>query len=257
MAPVDVAASRLHVMTDSRFRELERSWRETGSDDAEVRLLTERLRAGRVSPAQLELAAYLGHQPSRAALDLPEDDSRDPLRWVIGLVRFGNDACFRAGLAVAREIQRGWKRQPRADGAEASALLPELVDAVVDAAEPCLVAATSEAVAQLEARARDLMEAWRAAHEGLPEMIDIIRRGFNPTSQDEPTGLIRATRAVVELPRLLQATEDEPGIPGLAGGALSTSLNKLVAPLDYQISRESLFQAIRAELLRWTLRSSS
>lgn len=56
---------------DERLRRLERAWRERGDLEAGVALLRERERVGAITRGRLEVAAYLGHAPARAALGLP------------------------------------------------------------------------------------------------------------------------------------------------------------------------------------------
>lgn len=65
-------------MTDSRLRELERRWRETGSAEDEAAWLSERLRVGVLSREHLVLAAKLGHLAAlRVAADVEEEDEDD------------------------------------------------------------------------------------------------------------------------------------------------------------------------------------
>lgn len=58
-------------MTDHRLRDLERRWRESRSDADEAAWVTERLRAGLLSPGWLELAARLGYGAARLILGMP------------------------------------------------------------------------------------------------------------------------------------------------------------------------------------------
>jgi len=58
-------------VTDSKLRELERRWKETGSVEDEARYLLERVRVGDLERERLELAAYCGHEGARWALDVP------------------------------------------------------------------------------------------------------------------------------------------------------------------------------------------
>jgi len=52
-------------VSDERLRELERRFREVGTTEAEADWLRERLRAGELVPARLELAGLLGHEAAR------------------------------------------------------------------------------------------------------------------------------------------------------------------------------------------------
>lgn len=54
-------------MTDSPLRELERRFRATGSDEDEAAWLRARLQAGSLTPSNLELASYCGHQAALIA----------------------------------------------------------------------------------------------------------------------------------------------------------------------------------------------
>ncbi len=47
-------------MSDSKLRELERRWRETGSVEDEAAYLRERVRVGDLTEERLEVAAYWG-----------------------------------------------------------------------------------------------------------------------------------------------------------------------------------------------------
>lgn len=66
-------------MSDSKLRELERRWRESGSVEHEAAYLLERLRSGALERERLELAAYLGDPASRRALggEAPRRSSPD------------------------------------------------------------------------------------------------------------------------------------------------------------------------------------
>jgi hypothetical protein len=55
-------------MSDEKLRQLERRWRETGSEADEAAWLRERARTGNLEPERLGLAAYLGHEPARVAV---------------------------------------------------------------------------------------------------------------------------------------------------------------------------------------------
>lgn len=49
-------------MSDTRLRELERRWKETGAVEDEAAYLVERVRAGEVTRERLELSAYCGYE---------------------------------------------------------------------------------------------------------------------------------------------------------------------------------------------------
>lgn len=81
-------------MTDQRLRDLERR----GADP--VRLLAERVRAGRLTRELLEVAAYCGHEPALSLLreDGPlSDPHHESGDWVFGLERWGFSVIRRVG----------------------------------------------------------------------------------------------------------------------------------------------------------------
>lgn len=85
-------------VTDSKLRELERRWKESGSVEDEAAYLLERVRVGDLATEKLELAAYCGHEGARLALGEqapamgPPIDPRvraRPQAWMTGLSAFG------------------------------------------------------------------------------------------------------------------------------------------------------------------------
>lgn len=58
------------MAADNTVRELERAWKQTGTDDAYGAYLAALVRAGRFEQRKLEHAAFLGHAPARAAVRL-------------------------------------------------------------------------------------------------------------------------------------------------------------------------------------------
>lgn len=85
---------------------LERRWRETGDPADEVACLRERLKVGALNPAAVELAAYLGHPPTRALVDSPRVINRLDQVW--GLVEWGRPIALRAAIVLAREALPLW-----------------------------------------------------------------------------------------------------------------------------------------------------
>lgn len=87
---------------DARLRQLERRLR--GGQAAPAALLRERLRAGQLTPRQLELAAHLGHEAAREALGaeaLPAPpDGPFGQAWVEGLSAWGETLPLRAVQAA-------------------------------------------------------------------------------------------------------------------------------------------------------------
>ncbi len=94
-------------MTDARLRDLERRFVATGALADEAALLAERVRAGRLAPARLRLAAALGHPAAEgAALGVavaPAAVSRSS-GWFAGLARLLlGDTPSRRSTATRRE----------------------------------------------------------------------------------------------------------------------------------------------------------
>lgn len=95
-------------MTDDRLRALERTWKETGTVEAEAEFLRERLRAGKVSDDGVRLAAFLGSKAARQALGLPayvapnELDARE-------LSTYGREAVSRVCIAASWAVLPYWE----------------------------------------------------------------------------------------------------------------------------------------------------
>lgn len=91
-------------MSDVRIRELERRFNESGLAVDEAAWLSERVRLGMLDRARVELAAYLGHEPSQLALGRAPHAPEPHEYW--GLIDYlpthGVEAFTRATLAVAR-----------------------------------------------------------------------------------------------------------------------------------------------------------
>lgn len=80
-------------MSDESMRELERRWKQTGLPVDEEDWLRERVRAGELSPAQVELMRYCG--PPNVS-----GETSFALRpWILGLIKFG-----RAGEVAAAVV---------------------------------------------------------------------------------------------------------------------------------------------------------
>ncbi len=85
-------------MSDTKLRDLERRWEETGSPDDEAAYLLERVRVGDLSRERLELAAYCGHEGARKVgasketiRELLDDPKTAPVRLVAALSSLGPD----------------------------------------------------------------------------------------------------------------------------------------------------------------------
>lgn len=262
-------------MSDKRLREAERRWLQTGDFEDYARLLVECVRAGDLRRDRLELASYCGHEPSLCAIGRAELLRQDAAEhdWVIGLVDYGREASFRAGIAIARQVVAAWRRHlpnllavPEPDPALAA--LNDMLEPVVARAERYLLGDQEalEPLTALTAQGEALLAAWRVANDQLPDAVDLVRRTIWETSKDERMGLVQAARTVAELHRLAVADESQPGLVGVGRltrpdasepavdcGALSTCLTRLSVGLDYQFGALSYMNAVKAELIPWAL----
>jgi hypothetical protein len=87
-------------MSDTRLREQERRWRETGSLQDEAAYLLERIRSGDLDRDRLELAAYCCHPAAMIALEASRPPP-DLFEWAVGLNRWPM-AGERAALEACR-----------------------------------------------------------------------------------------------------------------------------------------------------------
>lgn len=132
-------------MTDTRFRELERRWQQTGSPDDEEAFLAERVRIGRLSTQHLTLVRFLRVRsdvvPTPTAEDLAlhpynvEDrrrrvdgvdlalNDRHVTRLVQLLLACGQESWTRTGLTLTRRGLEVWLRSVD-DATEADRLAP-------------------------------------------------------------------------------------------------------------------------------------
>lgn len=73
-------------MSDTKLREAERRWRETGAAEDEGAYLVERVRAGELKRQRLMLAAYCGYRGARLALgDASPNVPADVKAWTAGV----------------------------------------------------------------------------------------------------------------------------------------------------------------------------
>lgn len=93
-------------MVDHRLQALHLRFAESASTEDEAAWLAERLRAGEVSPANLELALFLGSAAARAVLVDPSPRTKAPKTGARLFVRklkpWGGIACLRAAIAATR-----------------------------------------------------------------------------------------------------------------------------------------------------------
>ena len=91
-------------MSDTRLRELERRWKETGSPDDEAAYLLERVRVGDLTQERLELAAYCGHEGARRAYGCEPSASPDSENWLGGLADRGKEVRVRSAWTCAQLV---------------------------------------------------------------------------------------------------------------------------------------------------------
>ncbi|MBX3470300.1 MAG: hypothetical protein KF878_25820 [Planctomycetes bacterium] len=204
-------------MTDGRLREAERRWRQSGSVDDEAAFLRERVRAGALPPARLEVAAACGHPAAARALPAP------------------TRGLFGRALDRAREALTGddpWRRLRR--------FAPEVkVRAAFVIARPTFAAAgaTGE-VAAAATRALAATEAWleapsearaAAASEAAADLYDLINREFEDEGSAvadalQWAGCVAAAADTIETPASLDTCHLAAGAArALARGADSAT----------------------------------
>lgn len=129
------------MSTDSRIRELERKWKESGSVEDEAAYLLERVRVGDLEKEKLELAAWLGQPaaevvvsapPKQAPLDysagpnLVEDQLDEALQlWAVpdNVIALWTAECASKALPVLeRELPREKRPRRAVEAAQAYAL---------------------------------------------------------------------------------------------------------------------------------------
>lgn len=89
-------------MTDARLRELERRWRESGTDADEAAYLRERARAGALPPERLAAAAACGHAAACLALGAEPSALRGLLVELVARPGPGRELALRAVVAASR-----------------------------------------------------------------------------------------------------------------------------------------------------------
>jgi hypothetical protein len=97
-------------VSDASLRDLERCWRETGSDEDEAAFLRARVRAHDLLQERLALAAQVDHPGARSALELEPRAEESLEAWVLALVPHGKPAVIVAGVALAELALARWRR---------------------------------------------------------------------------------------------------------------------------------------------------
>lgn len=149
-------------MADQRLRELQRA-EAAGDAEAPARVLTERLRLGELTDRDLELLAYLEHEPAHQVLgwSFERADGRghhystpgtrsskvDPIclsrfaeGWIAGLRSWGSSVVLRVGVAVVRRVWLpDWESMSTTSRLPASAVIRLQVKLALQIADRCCV----------------------------------------------------------------------------------------------------------------------
>lgn len=116
-------------MTDTRLRQRERKWKETGAVEDEAAYLLERVRVGDLEKERLELAAYCGYGAAGIALtgELPKAPS-NPGAWLARIEALEPPLRARALIGVGRLFLS-------AEGESLAASRREVMEQAVESAE--------------------------------------------------------------------------------------------------------------------------
>lgn len=96
-------------MSDTKLREAERQWRETGSAEDEAVYLRERMRAGGLAKQRVELAAWAGDPAARIVVG-----AREP--WsVVPFQKFGQEECIAIAWATLATFVDSSNPEPLAE----------------------------------------------------------------------------------------------------------------------------------------------
>jgi len=96
-------------VTDSKLRELERRWKESGRVDDEAAYLLGRMRVGDLERRMLELAAYSGHHASIRAIDSKATEEHHSIElFVKHICQWGPKAGVRAAVAAEERVAYLW-----------------------------------------------------------------------------------------------------------------------------------------------------
>jgi hypothetical protein len=227
-------------VSDATLRTLEQQALRTGAALDAARHLRERVRAGAVDPAQVRLAAFLGHAGAREL----EPDAAPPRaleahvgRWAEEVVRCGGggrEVAARMALAAAGAAASAWSG---AQGAEEESMLSSLQATRAWVTCPCLACAD-----HAERAARSLLS-W--------SMLSALMRSLAPTIAGLPPLLpaqteVRAAHAGNAACKAAEVLR----VPGYAAaaGAAATHASRAT-------SAGRVRQAVRAELVAWALGS--
>lgn len=235
-------------MSDSKLRELERRWRDTGDVQDEAAWLKERVRVGDLSREVVELCALCGHEAALLVLPSPSALTRlgtrmweavagkwlsEPLRKVAG-----HEAAVRAAVAVARLVL------PCAEE-----LFPN---------DPRPSAALRAAESWVRSQSSDHRDAATRARPAASSAVAWdAGSGGGPPAGDARAELVESARreqlaALVACEMCAGATEDARHALDAEGAA--TVALRFSRGGSYEENRERVRRAIHDEFVPWLLR---
>jgi hypothetical protein len=254
-------------LSDERFRELERKWKESGSVDDEAKYLRERVRTGDLSSSSLRLAATLLHEAARQANAEAAEALADS-----SLAQFGPRVALRIGVAAVRGLAEFLVHDAELEllqTAEHGEIdLSVLVSQVVDSAESLLISGLVsrevwwEAVRKADAARTELCELEEAAG-------DVVVRGRLSRLEELASALEKLASLSLQLQDCIDGAElPEPARISLTGIYLSatTGISEAqhgvrldpqtgaVVPVASRTSGGSrIYYRIQQELVPWAL----
>jgi len=230
-------------MADSELRQLERSFRELGTIEAETAWLKARLQAGAVDQGSLELAAYCGSRAARQLVPSAPTAPKRPLLFVRGFEAdrdWGNVVRSRAGLAIANLALERW-----------FVLLPD--DRFMASAQDTLERWTLGERVEISAL-RDI--SWRI-REALNEQF--VRGAVNPFTGVPGLSVAKASgrplwRTYLTVLRGLERDYVPQPTKGLTEAAfLASRLQEWFHGKDEAEAKRVVAERVRSEIMPWAL----
>ena len=253
-------------MTDASLRDLERRFRASGSVEDESVWLRARLRAGELTSERVELAARLGAEGPRQALDMPalvELAFDQELQRSIEVV---SDATERGAVALARRFLPVWEREEVFQQIEANHAEPRVAHGLYTPEPP-----SEPLPSGWRLWARQLIEAREAALVGAPPSVSVSglfeQLETLPTSPYAPVSSAHMEEPLTGLRGTFAPDERSDGAIALvASSVLLTHLAEGQPLRSFSFSFRSLRQAftelapwragalvLQQELVPWTL----
>lgn len=200
-------------MSDKTERELERRWRASGDDADEARVLTARLRAGRLDPDRVVLAAGLEHPPAVQALIEAKESAPLPARLYAApdlhraLQKVGPEAAVRVSLLCLTLVRStlGARQDERVEAVAAGLAAwlrtpgPSTRRAVLDARDALEEDVVWEDAEELSSDEQLLRVAYAAAESVLPPPGHVTKVVVNGESLDKDESFVAARHAVETL----------------------------------------------------------